>query len=109
MALDITTDECAGVARVRVAGEVDVSCASELRDALEGALGGGAGRVVCDLSDMSFIDSTGIGVLIGFAGRAREAGVPFELENANARTLRTLRLLGLDDQLRSIGDDATRG
>ena len=52
---------------LNVAGEVDVSTASQLRDALNAALERGSSKIEVDLSDAPYIDSTGIGVLVGAA------------------------------------------
>ena len=69
MALDITVTHEADECIVCVNGEVDVSNAAELRSALEAALIGGTSKITADFSDVSYIDSTGIGVLVGIAHR----------------------------------------
>jgi anti-sigma B factor antagonist len=56
-------------ATVRVAGDVDMASAPRLRALLEELVGSGVGRIVLDCRELSFLDSSGIGVLV--AARAR--------------------------------------
>lgn len=60
---------------VEVGGEVDLHSANQLRDELLKAAEGENPCVVVDLSRVSFIDSTGLGVLVGALKRVRETGV----------------------------------
>jgi anti-sigma B factor antagonist len=52
-------------------GELDVNGGPRLRDALIDAIGEGGRRVVVDLEGVDFIDSAGLGVLVGGLKRAR--------------------------------------
>ena len=72
MSINISTTPTNGGCRVAVSGEVDVSNASALRDALDEQLSSGEGALAIDLADVPYIDSTGIGVLVGAAHRAEE-------------------------------------
>ena len=69
-----TADHGGGVATVEVAGEVDLSTAPALKQALLETIEGGARRVLVDLSHATFIDSTTLGVLMGAVKRLRPAG-----------------------------------
>lgn len=106
MALTITTDKTQDLARVSVEGEVDVSCANDLRTELDDALAGGVSRVEVALSRLSYIDSTGIGVLVGFAKRAKDAGVGFSLVAPQPNVARVLGLLGVDADLNVVSSSA---
>jgi anti-anti-sigma factor len=55
-----------GTTEVALAGEVDLSNASDLRDALAAAADASSGRVV-DVIDLRYLDSAGVGVLYDFA------------------------------------------
>ena len=97
MSLSINTSEDAG--RVLVEGEVDVSNADELRDAVDAALALDAPEVTVDLSQVPYIDSTGIGVLVGAAHRAADAGKKLVVASPQKNVARVLGLLGVADDL----------
>lgn len=97
MSLSINTSEDA--ARVLVEGEVDVSNADELRDAVDSALAHDAPEVIVDLSQVPYIDSTGIGVLVGAAHRAADAGKKLVVASPQKNVARVLGLLGVADDL----------
>lgn len=81
-------------------GEIDVSNASELRAEIEKALSEGSPRrLEVDLSEVAYIDSTGIGVLVGSAARAREEKIDFALIRPQKNVARILKLLRVDDEL----------
>ena len=102
MSLTITTDLTVDFARIQIEGEVDVSCAQDLREELASALDDKPERVEVDLSAMPYIDSTGIGVLVGFAHRATDEGVDFALVAPQANVARVLSLLGVAEELNVV-------
>lgn len=97
MSLSINTSVDA--ARVLVEGEVDVSNADELRNAVDAALALDAPEVTVDLSQVPYIDSTGIGVLVGAAHRAADAGKKLVVASPQINVARVLGLLGVADDL----------
>lgn len=99
MALSITTTATDAGALVSVSGEVDVSNAPELRDALDAALEAAPAALEADIAEVSYMDSTAIGVLVGVAHRAEEAGVKFSVQRPQRNVRRVLDLLGLVDVL----------
>lgn len=100
MALVITTNEEKEGTVISVSGEVDVSNAAELRAALDAGLSGASGHeVVVDLSDVPYIDSTGIGVLVGAAHRAAESGARLVVARPQRNVLRVLGMLGVGADL----------
>ncbi len=80
---------------VAVAGEVDVATAPRLRDRLDEAIDRGPPLLVADLSSVTFIDSMGLGVLIGAAKRVDEAGVTLRVVIAEPRILKLFEITGL--------------
>lgn len=99
MDLSITTTSNDATRLVSVVGEVDVSNADKLREAVDEALGAKPARVEVDLAETSYIDSTGIGVLVGAATRAGEDGIGFEVANPQHNVRRVLGLLGVEKAL----------
>jgi anti-sigma B factor antagonist len=81
---------------LEVAGEVDVYTGPTLRDRISDLLDGGANDLVVDLGKVDFIDSTGLGVLVGALNRAKELGGSLQLICAQERVLKLLRITGLD-------------
>lgn len=97
MSLSINTSDDA--AKVLVEGEVDVSNADQLRSAVDAALAGSAPEVTIDLVQVPYIDSTGIGVLVGAAHRAQEVGKQLVVASPQKNVARVLGLLGVADDL----------
>lgn len=88
---------------VLVDGEVDVSNADQLRTVLDGRIEDAPTELVVDLSKVPYIDSTGIGVLVGAAHRAAEKNVRFEVANPQRNVERVLGLLGVSNDLNVRG------
>lgn len=85
---------------VHPGGEVDVFTAPLLREFLLELLEGGARRLVVDLSGVSFLDSTGLAVLVGIWQRVRYHEGSFALAGANARVSQVLHTTRLAQPLR---------
>ena len=84
---------------IAVTGEIDISNADKLRNAIDLALEQPTERVELDFTDVAYIDSTGIGVLVGAAHHADEHGKGFAVVNAQAPVMRVAKLLGVDKDL----------
>jgi len=69
--LTVATREESGATVVAVAGEIDVYTAPRLREELVALIDGGRHRVVVDMAGVEFLDSTGLGVLVGALKRVR--------------------------------------
>ncbi len=89
-----------GITVVVLEGELEVSEAPALRDLLGSLVAGPQSRVLLDLGQVSFIDSSGIGVLIGAHRRAEEAGARVGLAAPNAGVRRVFELTRTDRVLR---------
>ena len=99
MALEITLQAIDSKAIVHIEGEIDVSNASEVRDALDNALADGYKEVEADFSEVDYIDSTGIGVLVGVAHRAQESGSMLIVARPQKNVERVFTLLGVEKDL----------
>jgi anti-anti-sigma factor len=91
--VDEAVDDTTHVVSLR--GEIDASTAPKLASRLFGLADEGKRAVIVDLSEVTFIDSTGIGVLLNaatqFAGRHAHLVVACD----NARVLRPFELAGV--------------
>jgi anti-sigma B factor antagonist len=84
-----------GIAIVQLAGELDLYNAPDVRTALQEATADGPERVVVDLSEVEFIDSTALGVLIEARSRFADRKA-FLLAAPGLETRRALEISGLD-------------
>jgi anti-sigma B factor antagonist len=96
MDLSFSTRETDGILVVDVAGEIDVSTSPKLRERLVELAGTGAHRLVVDLEDVDFIDSTGLGVLVGVLKRMRARDGSMSLVCSQEGLLRVFRITGLE-------------
>jgi anti-sigma B factor antagonist len=85
-----------GQAVVRLKGELDVYTAPRLRERLAEIISDGHRNVVIDLADLAFIDSTGIGVLVGALKRAQQHGGEIALSSPRRGTRKALEISGLN-------------
>ena len=85
-----------GVPVVGVSGEVDVYSAPKLKECLTGLLESGATTVVVDLSEVAFLDSTGLGALVEARAATSEAGGSLPLVCGQERILKLFTITGLD-------------
>ena len=82
---------------LRLLGELDMSTAAQLRDELLRLTSGGARHVTVDMSDLMFIDSTGLSVLITGLKRLRQDGGDMALRSPTPGTRRVLEITGLTE------------
>ncbi len=75
-------------------GELDALTATRLRQVLAGMASGT--RVVIDLSEVAFIDSTGLNALVGGIRRIRECGGHVAVSSSSPRVRRLLTLTGFE-------------
>jgi anti-anti-sigma factor len=89
-----------GTVRLAAVGEVDICDAPRLRAAIETTLvDPTTAALVVDLARLTYIDSTGVGVLLAGLRLAQQHGVRFTVVNVRAEVLRVLTILGLDQVL----------
>ena len=91
--LDVT--ERNGYSVLAVHGEVDVYTAPRFRERLIELVSEGKYRIVVDLEDVDFLDSTGLGVLVGGLKRLRTHDGDLSLVCTQARILKVFEITGL--------------
>ncbi|KGA14327.1 hypothetical protein GM51_17585, partial [freshwater metagenome] len=81
---------------ILVSGEVDLATSPELDSAIIAALDSGASALAIDLSSVTFMDSSGLGVIVRGLKRCREADIELDLVITNERVLKVFGITGLD-------------
>jgi anti-sigma B factor antagonist len=104
--LEGAVQRSSATAVVRVAGELDLASVPELAELLRD-LERPCDRVVLDLSELAFMDSTGLTLAVTEHRRAETDGFEFVLAGATGPVLRALRLAGLDAKLKMVADVAS--
>jgi anti-sigma B factor antagonist len=91
-----------------VKGEVDVYSAPRLREKLVELVSEGHRQIVADLESVAFLDSTGLGVLVGGLKRLRSNDGDLQLVCSQPRILKVFEITGLTTVFRisSTIDDA---
>ena len=97
MASLVTAQVGNGVTYVELTGALDIWSAVEVRQGLTAAIdqAGGAPRLAVDLRRVSFVDSTGLGVLVGALKNARQSHGSMTLICTEGHPLRILTRTGL--------------
>jgi anti-sigma B factor antagonist len=104
--LDIQEERADHGVVLALQGDADLHGAPELRDRLAEAISNGVGRIVVDLSSVSFIDSMALGVLLGARHRLRVLDGDLRLV-VGSPDLRRIFELSLLDRVFDL--DRTRG
>jgi anti-sigma B factor antagonist len=81
---------------ITVGGECDMNAAPSLSVAVEAAFQHGASTIVVDLNEVTFIDSTAIGILLAARERLRRSGGDFEVVCSVPAVTRVLEIVGVE-------------
>jgi anti-anti-sigma factor len=92
-----SVENVGGSVVLRLVGELDLYNAEEIRAALTKAIDGSPDKVVVDMSDVEFVDSTALGVLIEARSKLGRDGLALAAPQVDTR--RTLQVSGLDRHL----------
>ncbi|GAB2770703.1 anti-sigma factor antagonist BldG [Nocardioides salsibiostraticola] len=95
MDLSLETSDVDGCAVLAVGGEIDVYTAPKLRDKITEVVASGTYRIVIDLQAVEFLDSTGLGVLVGGLKKVRAHDGSLKLVCSQERLLKIFRITGL--------------
>ena len=95
MELSVTSAARGDLTVVVVAGEVDVYTASVLREKLSEVIDGDHADVVVDLTGVGFLDSTGLGVLVGALKKVRGFGGRLQLVIDQEKVMKVFRITAL--------------
>lgn len=81
---------------IEVGGEIDVYTAPKLREALVDAVEEGHKYLIVDVERVDFLDSTGLGVLVGALKRVRGEDGSLDIVCTHERLLKIFEITGLD-------------
>lgn len=96
MEFNINRSVDGAVGIVEVAGEIDVYSAPRVREAVLDTISEGRYHIVVDLTAVTFLDSTGLGVLVGGLKRVRAHDGSMQLASAQDRVSKVFKITGLD-------------
>ena len=96
MDLGLDVKERNGWAVLSVQGEVDVYTAPQFREQLIQLVDQGQRSILVDLEGVEFLDSTGLGVLVGALKHARTSGGDIAIEGAKTHVWKVFQITGLD-------------
>lgn len=95
MDLSLDTSSVGESTLVAVGGEIDVYTAPKLRERLVSLIDAGHYHLIIDLEAVDFLDSTGLGVLVGALKRVRAHQGSLRLICTQERLLKIFRITGL--------------
>ena len=95
MELSVTSRERGDLTIVEVAGEVDVYTAAILREKLADLIDADHTDLVVDLTGVGFLDSTGLGVLVGALKKIRGFGGRLQLVIDQEKVMKVFRITAL--------------
>ena len=110
--MDISvTNQAGGASVVTMNGRLDLLSAAQVKQRLAQEVAGGRKRLVVDLGDVSFIDSSGLGSLISGLKAARVAGGDLRIARPSEQAQLILKLTTLDRVMKPYGsvDEALAG
>lgn len=88
---------------VLLCGELDEHSATHVRSTLDNVFSGSDfSQVIFDLSELEFMDSTGIGVLIGRYKKMKSRHIPIFISNPSSHAEKIFKMTGLYDIMPKI-------
>jgi anti-sigma B factor antagonist len=93
--LKVQVEQLPGEHVVRVRGELDAATAAALQSELADTVAQAEGRIVIDLTEVPFVDSSGLGALVAVRKRALDGGTPVVLRAPHDRVRMLLEVTGL--------------
>jgi anti-sigma B factor antagonist len=95
--MNISAQQVGDMTVVIASGELDMAVADQFRARLHDVISAGAAQMVVDLTSVTFVDSTILGVLVGARNQLGHDGDRLRIVCSNAAVLKTFRLTGLDE------------
>ncbi|MGH3345009.1 MAG: STAS domain-containing protein [Carbonactinosporaceae bacterium] len=96
MELSLSTRAVGDRAVIETAGQIDVYTAAQFRQEINDAIDAGKKHLIIDLNQIVFLDSTGLGVLVGGLKRVRTLNGSLSVVCSDPDVLRPFQITGLD-------------
>jgi anti-anti-sigma factor len=98
--MELVTDQVGQAGVLHVQGRLTMAAAGELKAAVDREVAAGRSLVVVDLAGTTFLDSSGLGALVGGLRSARAAGGDLRIAGVGAQVRTVLELTTMDRVLR---------
>ncbi len=106
--MEYKTRQEGNVTVIELSGEIDVSCAPQLKDLLQGLIDDGKTQLLVDLTEVPFMDSSGLGLFVNAFKRIQQTGGAIKFANPQ-EALRKVFSLTQTDKVFSIFDSVDEG
>ena len=95
--MKVYTAQSGGVLRIKLCGEMDEYSAPSVRAECDAMIDANpaAKKIVIDLAEVAFMDSTGIGVLIGRYKKMKDKNIPIYICNPSSHAEKIFKMTGL--------------
>jgi anti-sigma B factor antagonist len=103
--LDIQISRFGSTPIVVLSGDIDAYTCLTLRQAVADLIDEGYFRIVINLSDVKYVDSSGLGTLVGALRRTTERNGDLVLSGASSHLRKVLNITGLDKILATFPSD----
>jgi anti-sigma B factor antagonist len=103
---DMRVERTDSLTYVELFGELDLSCEDRFGDAVDTVQ---SGRLVLDLRGLTFIDSTGLRMILRTWQRSRDDGFTLEIVGGRDPVAKVFRIAGLDDALPIVDEISLNG
>lgn len=106
MELKLSTKDLGEYRVIKLKGEVDIYTAPRLKEAMVKAVDENRYKIVVDLEDVDFLDSTGLGVLVGGLKRVKPFDGEIGILCTQEKILRVFRITGLTKVFEVYSDES---
>ena len=106
MELQVELMEENSMQRFKIVGEIDAFTAPKLREKLDSMVKTEGMQVELDIADVNYMDSTGLGVFVGFYKSVKAIGGHVRITGVNSRLQRLFEITGLGDVMDIVTEES---
>lgn len=103
--LQYSSSKQGGVTVISIGGSLDAETAPKFAEKLNGEIGKGSVKIVCNLDKLDYIASAGLGVLISANETLSKKGGEIRLSQVNDKIKKVLKMLGFIDLFKLFDSD----